>query len=62
MKKYCMITIPIILIIILVVYYCFIKVPEVRNSSVEDVQIENSEQTEDLNTEVVQNVDNELQK
>lgn len=62
MKKYFIITIPIILIIILVVYYCFIKVPEVRNSSVEDVQIENSEQTEDLNTEVVQNVDNELQK
>lgn len=61
MKKYFIITIPIILIIILVVYYCFIKVPEVRNSSVEDVQIENSEQTEDLNTEVVQNVDNELQ-
>ncbi len=62
MKKYFIITIPIILIIILVVYYFFIKVPEVRNSSVEDVQIENSEQTEDLNTEVVQNVDNELQK
>lgn len=62
MKKIFIIMIPIVLIIILVVYYCFIRVTEVQDLNVEDVQIENSEQIKDLNTEKVQIVDNETQK